>query len=99
MVTVEYRVQDSERNAFLAKVQTLSRGRRRDGAYAWGIYEDVAEPGRFFEVYVVESWTEHLRQHERVTNADRVLEEEVRRLLSDSPKVTHFVSARATKEA
>jgi MFS family permease len=99
MVTVEYRVQDSERNAFLEKLQTLSRGRRRDGAYAWGIYEDVAQPGRFFEVYVVESWTEHLRQHERVTNADRVLEEEVRRLLSDSPKVTHFVSARATKEA
>jgi MFS family permease len=99
MVTVECRVQDSERNAFLEKLQTLSRGRRRDGAYAWGIYEDVAQPGRFFEVYVVESWTEHLRQHERVTNADRVLEEEVRRLLSDSPKVTHFVSARATKEA
>jgi MFS family permease len=98
MVTVEYRVRDSDRNAFLEKLQRLSRERRADGAYAWQIYEDVAEPGRFVEVFEVESWTEHLRQHERVTNADRVLEEEVGRLLSGTSKVTHFVAARNTPE-
>jgi MFS family permease len=98
MVTIEYRVREPERNAFLEKLRTLSRGRRRDGAFAWEVFEDVAEPGRFLEIYVVESWTEHLRQHERVTNADRVLEEEIGGLLSDSPKVTHFVAARRIPE-
>ena len=37
---------------------------------------------------------EHLRQHERVTKADRLIQEEVRRLdRSGNPKVTHFIAA------
>ena len=37
---------------------------------------------------------EHLRQHERVTNADRVLQDTVDRFhLGGTPKVTHFVAA------
>jgi len=47
---------------------------------------------------LLESWTEHLRQHRRVTNADRVREEAVRRYLSGSPKVTHYVAAEPSNE-
>jgi hypothetical protein len=37
---------------------------------------------------------EHLRQHERVTNADRVAQEAVQRFdLAGVPKVTHFIAA------
>jgi len=43
----------------------------------------------------VESWMEHLRQHERVTNADRVLQERIENLLLRPATVTHFVSAAA----
>ena len=40
------------------------------------------------------SWIEHLRQHERVTNADRLQEEVVLRFhLAGEPKVTHFIAA------
>jgi hypothetical protein len=35
---------------------------------------------------------EHLRQHERVTNADRVVQERVESLVRGEPKVTHFVT-------
>ena len=35
--------------------------------------EDIAERNRFLETFVVESWLEHLRQHERVTAGDRVM--------------------------
>jgi MFS family permease len=94
LVTVEYRIDPAKRQAFLAALARLSHERRRDGAYQWGVFEDAADPTRFVETFLVESWLEHLRQHERVTNADRVLEDEVRRLLCEGePKVTHLIAA------
>ncbi len=46
------------------------------------------------ETFLVESWMEHLRQHERVTNADRRVQEAVHRFqISGAPKVTHFIAA------
>lgn len=67
---------------------------RRDGAYRWGAHEDAVEEGHFVEIFLVTSWMEHLRQHERVTNADRLQQEEVLRFQSaGEPKVTHFIAA------
>ena len=93
LVTVEYRVEEPQREAFIVALAHLSHERRRDGAYRWGVYEDTAERGRYVETFVVSSWLEHLRQHERVTNADRVLEEEVRHLAVGEPKITHYIAA------
>ena len=94
LVTVEYRIDSRNRDAFLDALERLAQERRRDGAYAWGVYEDAAEEGRFLETFLVESWLEHLRQHERVTNADRLLQNEVHRLnMEGIPKVTHFIAA------
>jgi hypothetical protein len=93
-VTVEYRVDPKHRADFLAALEKLGRERRRDGAYAWGIFEDAAEEGRFVETFLVGSWLEHLRQHERVTNADRLLQDEIERLLiGEKPKTTHLIAA------
>src|SRR6185295_16855029 len=66
LVTIEYHVSHGKREMFLMAVDKLARERRRDGAYAWGVFEDVARSGRFIETFTVESWLEHLRQHERV---------------------------------
>ena len=44
MITVEYRISGSKRQAFLAALEKLSHERRRDGAYAWGVFEDTAKP-------------------------------------------------------
>ena len=93
MVSVEYRISVTARRTFLDTLWRVSRARRRYGAYAWGVFEDVAAPGRFIEVFMVESWVQHLRQHERVTNADRVLEEQLHSLLTVEPIVTHLVAA------
>jgi MFS family permease len=94
LVTVEYRIRPQDRAAFLKALANLEHGRRRDGAYAWGVFEDAADEGRILETFLVESWMEHLRQHERVTNADRVVQEAVDRFhLHGEPKVTHFVAA------
>lgn len=93
LVTVEYRINPDDREAFLAALERLEHERRRDGAYAWGIFEDTAEEGRFLETFLVESWLEHLRQHKRVTNADRILQETVHRHVHCKPKVTHLIAA------
>jgi MFS family permease len=94
LVVVEYRIDPRNREEFLAALEEFAHERRRDGAYAWGIFEDSSEEGRFLETFLVESWLEHLRQHERVTHADRVLQDAVHRFHAQgTPKVTHFVSA------
>jgi predicted MFS family arabinose efflux permease len=97
MVTVEYRIDVADRNAFLHALERLAAERRRDGAYAWGVFEDATEPGRMVETFLVESWLEHLRQHERVTNADRALQEHLERILRSPPKVAHLIAAHALR--
>jgi predicted MFS family arabinose efflux permease len=94
LVTVEYRIDPHDREPFLEALARVEQERRRDGAYAWGVFEDTAHPGRMVETFLIESWMEHLRQHERVTQVDRLIEQEVRRFdRSGNPKVTHFIAA------
>jgi hypothetical protein len=95
LVTVEYHIDPAQRQPFLAALDRLGGERRRDGAYQWGVFENAAAPGHMVETFLVESWLEHLRQHERVTNADRILENEVLRFQSDGtpPRVTHMIAA------
>ena len=94
LVTVEYHIDPNDREAFLEAIGKLEHSRRRDGAFAWGVFEDAAEAGRILETFLVELWMEHLRQHERVTKADRVVQNAVERFhLHGEPKVTHFIAA------
>lgn len=93
LITVEYRVQTADRSDFIDAIMKIARIRRRDGAYDWDIYEDAADPGRFLETFLVDSWTEHLRQHDRITNADRDVEASIRRFHAQGqPIVTHWLS-------
>lgn len=93
LVTIEYRIADDQhRDPFLAAMNGLQHERLRDGAYQWGIFEDTAERGKFVETFLVESWEEHLRQHERVTNSDVVLQESINALLRGAPTITHFIT-------
>jgi len=74
MVTIEYRVQNGKRAEFVAAMREVREMRRRNGAYFWQLYHDSADPTRYLEVFMDESWTEHLRQHERASNADREIQ-------------------------
>lgn len=93
LVTIEYRVPPGNRAAFLHAMQPLGRSRRRDGAVAWGVVEDTAEPGVHLEYFIDSSWLEHLRQHERVTGDERRLQEAILALLEPgtTPRIRHFV--------
>jgi len=43
---------------------------------------------------MLDSWIEHMRQHARVSNTDRELQEQVRGFhTKGAPQVTHFLAA------
>jgi MFS family permease len=93
LVTVEYRIHPDRRPEFLDAIHAYGRVRRRDGAFRWGVYRDVEEADRYVETFLVSSWAEHLRQHERSTNADRAIEGRLRIYVTSAPSVRHLVSA------
>jgi hypothetical protein len=96
LVTVEYQIDPKNREPFLEALGRYARERRRDGAYDWRLFEDPAEEGRFIETFLSDSWLEHLHQHRRVTKADRVLEQAVRRFhIGSGPKTTHLIGVQA----
>src|SRR5437899_7422283 len=93
LVTLEYRVNRDQSEAFLEAIHEYGRVRRRDGAYRWGVYRALEDADRYIETFLIRSWAEHLRQHERSTKADREIEERLRTYVTGAPKVRHLVAA------
>jgi predicted MFS family arabinose efflux permease len=93
LVKIEYRIDPKDRAAFLRALDELGFERRRDGAFAWGIFEDAGELGRYEETYLIETWLELMHLRERVTNADRVLEDEIRDMLVVAPRIEFLIAA------
>jgi MFS family permease len=98
LVTVEYRIASENVVRFLKAMRSLRRVRLRDGAVYWQVYRDVEQPERFVEHFVTESWAEHLRQHGRVTVADRDVQERIVALQAggERPRVIHYLAGYAS---
>lgn len=95
MITLEYFVNPADKYAFYLAAHKLKEQRYRDGAYTWGLFEDTAKPGRYIEYFMVESWLEHLRQHDRVTHADADLQDIVLAYhQGPRPVVEHYIASR-----
>jgi len=101
LVTVEYRIDSSDVDEFVAAMEKLCRVRRRDGAYRWNLYEDLQRPGCYLETFLVDSWEEHLRQHTRLTVADLDVERRAKSLHRgpEAPVVRHLLWAPAALRA
>lgn len=99
LVTIEYEIDEAEHEAFMAAVLRLRPERLRDGAFEWRVYQDAADPRRFVETFAVASWQEHQRQHHRVSQADREVQDDVRRFHkgSNAPIVRHLLAAEAQR--
>lgn len=93
MVTVEYQIDPARAADFAEVMKESRRARLRQGVLSWGLFRDPAQPGRYIEYYLDESWLEHLRRQERFTAADIGLRE--RRLAfhlgSEAPKVVRYI--------
>lgn len=97
LVSVEYRVAPGRQADFNALLPEARRIRKRDGAFFWEVFSDVSDPERFVEVFMTDSWLEHLRQHERATVSDRALLDRLRAFSPGEgrPAVKHYVASHA----
>ncbi len=95
LVTVEYLIAAEESREFAQVMRAMRQQRLRDGALRWGLFHDPATPAKYLETFIVESWAEHMRQHERVTVTDRVIENRALAFhIGDKPPiVSHLISA------
>ena len=80
-------------------MKEMERIRQRDGAIRWNLLRDTADPQRYVESFVTESWADHLRQHERITEKDREIEERAQafHLGPNPPKTTHLIAEEMPK--
>lgn len=94
LVTIEYQVDPPHRDEFILRLHKLRAIRLRDGAVRWRYWRDVAEENRVIETFIVDSWLEHMRQHDRFTKADRILHDRVRELHIGElpPLVRHWIA-------
>jgi MFS family permease len=68
-----YRIDPARQEAFLSVMAEVRDARGRCGAVDWQLYEDVAHPEGWLEIWSVESWTDHLREALRMGEEDRAI--------------------------
>lgn len=85
-----------DRGDYLEFVEVMNRVRLvrlSTGAYRWRLYRNVGRPERFTEVFVTESWNEHLSQHRRIDDTSRDLIRRARALdRSGDPSTSHLLA-------
>lgn len=94
LVTVSYHVLPDAERRFLRAVARLRGVRRATGAASWSLYRDPVDPDSYLELFVVDSWAEHLRQHDqRQTVDDGEVHRTVLDCLQRPPDVRHLLAA------
>jgi hypothetical protein len=94
-IEIEYRIAGEDTAEFLEAMRGLRRTRRRDGAMQWSLYQDLSDPERHVETFLVSSWAEHERAQERAVRSDRTQIERVLALhRGEPPRVSHLLGHR-----
>jgi MFS family permease len=94
LVSVEYRVASENTAAFLAALYKLRLARLRDGAYQWFVFQSSEQETHYMESFMLDSWAEHLRQHERVSISDMAHQKLVDEYHAgpEPPRVRHWLA-------
>lgn len=92
-VTIEYVIAEADVNGFLLAMAERRRVRRRDGSRNWTLMRDLADPSLWIERYQSPTWLDYVRQNQRITEADREVNQRVLALHSgpDGPKVRRMI--------
>lgn len=83
----------------MTALQRTRFSRRRTGATSWRAWQDASDPSRILEQFVVASWDEHLRQHERANKRDQGRLDRIRELTDPAHPVvvTHWLAVTRRK--
>jgi MFS family permease len=98
LISIEYRIDPQNNERFLAAMREIGLERKRDGAYAWQIFEDAGVEGRYVETFLIESLLELRHLRARVTKADRLMEQQAHQYLLEPPKPTFLVAPKRHRE-
>ena len=56
ITSIEYKIDPKTAEEFLQAMKEMKRIRLRDGAIRWNLLRDSADPQRYVEIFVTESW-------------------------------------------
>jgi len=95
LVSIEFEVPLENQDEFLRLMREMRRVRLRDGAFFWEVFSDPKHPRRLTEIFMINSWLDRLRQHQRGTVADQSLRDRIRALHAgtERPRVTYLIAS------
>jgi len=96
LVTVEYFIDTERMSEYRQSMAALEVLRRRNGAYQWYLFGDLARAGRYVETFFVENWGEYLRHMQRGTVDDNNAEKRAYgfHLGDETPAISHMLAER-----
>jgi len=100
LVEMEFQIDPARSHEFESAMNKVRSVMLRDGAINWELFHDIENPSRYVMMFISESWTEHLRQHERITKADLAIEQHAIsfHIGKDPPHVSHLISENLSKQ-
>ncbi len=93
LITVDYEIESGQAHDFRMAMRALRQIRLRDGAFRCSLFHDLDNPAHFRETFLVGSWAEHLRQHQRATIEDQRIDQAVNAFHrgAEPPRVRHYL--------
>ena len=93
VVTIEYKIAESDVIEFLRAMSERKRIRRRDGAHNWMLVRDLSDPESWIERYNVPTWVDYIRHNNRLTHEDAEIPARLRALHRgpDAPIVRRMI--------
>lgn len=82
VVVIEYRVPPGNAVEFAAVINEVGRIRRRDGARAWSICQDIDTVDLWVERFECPTWLDYLRWRTRPTQSDQLVRERLTQLVT-----------------
>ncbi len=94
LITIEYRIDPNITHEFVKAMRELGHALKSEGLAYWEIFQDPLDTSHYIEIRIAETWTEHMRQHERITKNIQFMEDKIRALVKDGtpPIVSHYIA-------
>jgi len=99
LITIEYNIDPKLSDEFEHSVRELGRILKSEGMAYWELFQDPTYIGHYIEIRIADTWTDHMRHHERVTKNVQIMEDRIRALLKDGPQpiISHYIAKPAPK--